>query len=383
MKIGFYVADVSIPTGYDDAASAHVKIPLHCLKLLRDAGHTVDLITTEFMQGERLPRFIPVDVAVHQVVNPRRRKLNGAPRMRPLGLIAHLWQIGRVIARERYDVVHFHGFGNTPDLAALVELLGAKVPFVATVNDLDLPLPFWFARRHLWKRMSAVVTSTEFVQDRLRTCGVRADVIRHGAVRDIAAECTARAAAQPQHRVVFWRDPSFANGIDVCLAAFRELAPRFPRINFDVAVRKHREDWMSELKALAAAHPNIGVHVFPYAAGTTLAQLLGESICVLLPFRTLSYHPQLSVLESIQLGRAVVTTAQGSNAELADGGRRAMLVPAGDVSATVAAIETLVRDPAKANEFAKQAAQSVRAAWNWDNYVVQMEHTYRRAIGQG
>jgi glycosyltransferase involved in cell wall biosynthesis len=382
MKIAFYVADVSVSAGHEDVASAHVKVPLHCLQLLRDAGHTVHLITTETHEGERLPRFMPAGVAIHQVTDLQQRGRDGvAARLRPLSALAHLRQIRRIVARERYDVVHFHGFRNTPDVAALVGLWGTKTPFIATVNDSDLPARFWFVRRHLWKRIAAFVTSTEFVRDRLRLRGIRADVVKHGAVRNIETELGAHPAPQGTRRVLFWRDPSLANGIDVCLAAYRELAPRFPHINFDVAVRKHREDWSAALEALAAAHPNVGVHKYPYAEGTTLAQLLAESVCVLLPFRTLSYHPQLAVLESIQFGRTVITTALGSNMELADGGRHAIIVPVGDVAATVAAIEAVLRDPSQANEFARDAAQSARTAWNWDNYVAQMEHTYRRAVG--
>jgi glycosyltransferase involved in cell wall biosynthesis len=402
MKIAFYVADVSVPAGHEDVASAHVKVPLHCLQLLRDAGHTVHLITTETPERERLPGFMPAGVVIHQVTDLQQRGRNGvAARLRPLGVLAHLSEIRRIVARERYDVVHFHGFRNTPDVAALVGLWGIKTPFIVTVNDSDLPTRFWFVRRHLWKRIAAFVTSTEFVRDRLHLRGIRADVVKHGAVRDLAAEAAAvrdiaaeatavrnieaelgaHPAPQGAQRVLFWRDPSLANGIDVCLKAYSQLAPRFPHINFDVAVRTHREDWTAPLEALAAAHPNVGVHKYPYAEGTTLAQLLAESVCVLLPFRTLSYHPQLAVLESIQFGRTVITTALGSNTELADGGRHAIIVPVGDVAATVAAVEAVLRDPSQANEFARDAAQSARAAWNWDSYVTQIEQTYRQAAG--
>jgi glycosyltransferase involved in cell wall biosynthesis len=380
MKIGFYVAEVSVPVGYEDLTSAHVQVPLHCLKLLRDAGHGVGLITTAFAPGEVLPGCMPAGVAVHQVVDPRR-KHNGGSRLRPLALFTQLRQIKRIVERERYDVLHFHGFRNAPDLAALAGLMGAKVPFVATVNDADLPPRFWFVRRRLWQRISAFVTSTEFVADRLRACGIRANVVKHGAVRKIKAELVSPGAQAPQ-RVLFWRDPSLANGIDICLAAFSELAPRFPQINFDVAVRRHWEDWLPALQQLAHKYRNVGVHVFPYADGITLAQLLAESICVVLPFRTLSYHPQLTVLESIEFGTTVITTALGSNVELAHGGRQAMLVPVGDAGATVAAIEKVLRDPIQAQAFAREAAHSVRAAWNWDSYVMQMEQKYQAAAGQ-
>jgi glycosyltransferase involved in cell wall biosynthesis len=364
-----------VPTGSGNNVSAHVQIPLHSMKLLRDAGHSVQLITTEIARGEVLPSCMPSGIPVHEVVDARR-KHTGQSRVRPIKLIAQLRQIRNIVERERYDVLHFHGSCKLPDLAVLVGFTGVKTPFVATVNDAELPNHFWFIRRHLWKRISVFITSTEFVRDQLHSRGIRADVIRHGAVRNLRAELAAPVAHKP-HRVLFWRDPSMTNGADICLAAFRELAPKFPHVSFDAAVRNdHWEDWTPKLKELADQHPNVNVHVFPYTNGTTLAQLLTESICVLLPFRDLSYHPQLSVLESIEFGTTVITSALASNVELADAGRNALLVPVGDVGATITSIEEVLKNSNWANQFARRASENARAVWNWDSYVSQITHRY-------
>jgi hypothetical protein len=269
------------------------------------------------------------------------------------------------------------------NLAVLVGLPGVETCFVATINDADLPTRFWWIRRQLWRRITLFVTSTQFVRDKLRTRGIRAEIVKHGAVRDLGAELAAPVVASKPHRVLFWRDPSITNGADICLATFRELAPKFPHISFDAAVRNnHWANWTPKLQALAALHPNIHVHVFPYTDGTSLAQLLAESICLLLPFRELSYHPQLSVLESIQFGAPVITTALASNVELADAGRNALLVPVADVEATIASIEKVLKSPEWAQVFAKQAAQNARAVWNWDNYVPNIIRRYTEAIAR-
>jgi len=123
------------------------------------------------------------------------------------------------------------------------------------------------------------------------------------------------------------------------------------------------------------------VHTFPYDSGIDLARLLAESLCVLLPFRALSYHPQLSVLESIQHGVPVITSAVGSNAELSDAGRNALLVPEGDVLATIQTIEAVLNNADRASQFARRASESSRAMWNWDSYVAQITQKYIEAAG--
>jgi glycosyltransferase involved in cell wall biosynthesis len=314
-------------------------------------------------------------------VTDARRKYLGQSRVRPFKLIEKVRQIRNIVERERYDILHFHGACTSADLAAFVASADMKTSFVATINDSTLPKHFWSIRRRLWKRICALITSTEFMRDVLRSHGIHAEVIRHGTVRDLKAELAAPIANKP-HRVLYWRDASMANGVDICLAAFRELAPKFPHISFDAAVRNdHWEDWIPKLKELANQHPNINVHTFPYSSGIDLAQLLAESICVLLPFRVLSYHPQLSVLESIQYGVPVITSALDSNVQLADGGRNALLVPPGNVLATIKSIEEVLKNSSAASQFARSAAENSRAVWNWDSYISQIMNTYINAAG--
>jgi glycosyltransferase involved in cell wall biosynthesis len=124
------------------------------------------------------------------------------------------------------------------------------------------------------------------------------------------------------------------------------------------------------------------LHVFPYSKGANLPHLLAESICVLLPFRALSYQPQLSVLESIQSGTAVITTALESNLELTHQGRSAILVPASDIEGTIAALSRVLQDPSAACKFGRRAAQKSTAVWNWDRYLSQLTETYLTVLAR-
>src|SRR5690606_13818563 len=121
--------------------------------------------------------------------------------------------------------------------------------------------------------------------------------VRHGIVRDLRAEIRDEVIGE-KRRVLFWRDPSLNNGADVCAKVYDMLAPEFPDISFDMAIRPH---WsaVEGLDELAAKHENVNIYRFPYEDGITLPKLVLESLCVMLPFRRMTICPQLAIAESL------------------------------------------------------------------------------------
>lgn len=383
-KIGIFVTDVGCPPGFEDVVSGHVQLPLHTIKLLQKAGHTVHLITNQIVKGSVPPNCLPEGIPIHQVTEPRIRGgdyiMNVGPRrgFHPLRLVRLVTQLKRIIREERYDIVHFFGANRLAHLAGLMGLLNRNVPLVFTFNVGGFPERFWVLTRLLWKRISLVITSTEFIQNNCQTYGIEAKVLRHGIVRNLSSHKLSD-AHRHKHRILFWRDPSIENGADVCVRVFEELAPEFPDISFDFAIRPHW-DRAPGIAHLAQNYDNVHVYEFPYENGISLPQLLDESICVLLPFRELSINPQFAILETMFAGKPVVTTAIESNSELIESGRNGILVPVGDVNATVQAVEELLNDSQKALSMGKNAAEDIRQSWSWDNYATRLVDEYEKLI---
>lgn len=86
----------------------------------------------------------------------------------------------------------------------------------------------------------------------------------------------------------------------------------------------------------------------------------------------------LSLLETMCFGRASVTTAVGGIPEVVDDGRTSVLVPPGDVAAVVAAVEALLRDPARRAALGRAAQVRARAQFSPEVVVPQYEALYRR-----
>lgn len=383
VKIGFVVTNVAVAPGWEKVVSAHVQLPIHTMQLMAKAGHEVQLITTSVGQDQIMPPILPPETIVHQL--PSRVWKAGSPPMLAgrseghsfSGLIQLVHELAKIVRSERYDILHFFGSNKIAALAGSLSMFGIRTPRVLTY-DLGTPRVTWFAKYTAWKQFSAIVTSTEFMQNHLGAMGVRADRVRPGVGRNIREELNGEQVDQPK-RVVYWRDPSIGNGADICLQVYSRLAPRFPNISFDLAVRPHPNP-VEGIDELAHQFPNVHVARFPYSNGMSIAKLLAESVCVLLPFRGLAVHPQFAILESMRAGCAVVSTAVGSTPELIESGRNGYLVPVGDIEATISAVKGLLIDRSRAVTIGNQAAADICAKWNWPEYALKIARIYSRAL---
>lgn len=389
MKIGFYVQRVAGAPGFENVVSAHVQLPLYTMQLLQEQGHDVQLITTRFSNDLTLPNCLPEGTKVHQVSYGTRQGdslvmfVGNKSGIRPLKLIEQLWQIRSIVQQEKYDVLHFAGSSRIAYLAGLLAYLGINTPIVLTINVGDFSERFILLRNLLWRRISTIITSTTFYKDICELKGLKTRILKHGIIRqiNIPKEPDGTSSGFPKSRVLFWRDPSWENGADLCLQVYKVLAPKFPDVNFDLAVRPHWNP-VSGLKELSESFPNVHVYEFPYKDGITLDYLLSTATCVLLPFRELSTHPQFAVMESMLASTATITTALESNHELIEHKRNGFLVPVNDVEETIEIITYLLNKPEKAAEIGQQAFEDINSAWNWNNYVSELIGIYEDSISQ-
>lgn len=381
MRIGIYVAHVGVLPGYERMVSGHVQIPLHSARLLQEAGHEVELISTR-VAGRQLPDCLPRPVVLREVTDASRQgdsSEHESGRRRGFEPL----QLGRWIAQmaklsQRYDVLHFFGANRTANLAGLLRSLPGACTTVATFNVGVFPEPYFFLTKHFWKRIDRVLTSTDYFRHKMATSGIECHVLRHGVVKDLRLPASAPAADR-RKRVLFWREATPRNGGDIAAEVYRRLAPRYPDIRFDFAVRPHWSE-VPGLEALALAHSNVGLYRAPYPPGVSFEALMAEAICVLLPFKAYTVQPQLSILESLAAGVPVVASDIESTAELIQSGHNGLVVPAGDADAATRAVEELIRDPMRAQAMGQAAADFVARQWNWSSYVDELQSHYAAAL---
>jgi glycosyltransferase involved in cell wall biosynthesis len=386
MRIAHFCAMMAGQIGFEHNVSGHVQIPIKCAALLRDAGHHVRMITTRFGSDRSLPAVFPKDMPLDCVDDARNRggigTRTGPSRggANPLVLARQVRQLKRLCDEHAIDVLHLHGATRTAYLAAMLRVAGLRahtaVSLSAPVRPGRIPGPVsdWALRR-----AGLMVASTQFLADNLRSHGVDSVLIRHGSVRLLRQEHGWQEHRRPR-RVLYWRDPTENNGMDIARDVFRALAPKFPDVIFTMAIRPI---WcpVPGIDELAREFPNVEVHKFPYENGVTLAGLMSESLCVFMPFRINSFDPQLVLLESLEAGVPVVTSNCQSNPEIVIPGRTGAIVPTDDNAAVIRTLESLLSDREGLLRMGENARAHIARNWNWNSFADSLTRAYESVLG--
>ena len=384
MKIGVFVSVVAGQKGFESNVSGHIQVPLKSIDELRAKGHDVHLITNEFSEDRSLPFCLANDLEIHFVTDSRNRggvlERTGKPGQgfSLKRLLRQVSEIKRICKEQQFDVLHLYGYNRTAHLAGGLRLLGLKTPVAVTIFGTFFPERLSFLTKRLWKRIDAVITATAFVKNNFENEGIPTTKITHGVIRQIIEEYEGPGLGAP-HRVLFWRDLTVDNGADVVIETYEKLAPKYPEINFDFAVRQHWEP-IKGIDKIAENHKNIHIYHFPYEEGITLPKLLLESICVVMPIRKMSIDPQLVIAETLAAGIPVIASNQRSNPEFIVEGKTGALVPLGDVEATTAALDRILSNLDNAAEMGRAAKEDIATRWNWDNYAKDLVEVYEKVI---
>jgi len=87
-------------------------------------------------------------------------------------------------------------------------------------------------------------------------------------------------------------------------------------------------------------------------------------------------------LEAMACGSAVVASNVGGIPEVVADGETGLLVPAGDEAAFAAAIDALIRDPARAAELGARGRQRAVMEFSWDQIAAQTAELYAELAGR-
>ncbi|HIA71798.1 MAG TPA: glycosyltransferase [Phycisphaerales bacterium] len=385
MKIGIYVSVIAGQKGFENNVSGHIQVPLRSIEELQRAGHEVHLITNEIGEGRSLPFCLDESsMNIHYVADARERggvlERTGkqAGGMSFSRLRKQVREIKAICKEQQLDVLHLFGYNRTAHLAGGLRMFGLKIPVVVTMFGAVFPDRFSFLTKRLWNRIDAVVTATEFVKNKLESNGIPTKQIRHGVIRDLVEE-KGDCEILPKHRVLFWRDMTTKNGADIALAAFEKIAPKYPEVSFNFAVRQHWEP-IEGVEEVENRIPNFTVYHFPYSDGITLPKLLLESLCVVMPIRHMSIDPQLVIAETLASGVPIITTDQRSNPEFILEGETGCLVPLGDVDATTNALDVMLADQEKLLRMGERAKEDISSRWNWNAYALELLEVYKSIL---
>ena len=245
-------------------------------------------------------------------------------------------------------------------------------------------------RRHTWitrflmARMDAVVATSDASAAFL---SVPCEVILHGVDTERYHAPTNRDAEfaisglPGKYAIGCFGRVRHQKGTDVFIEAVSRVLPRYPDFSAVVVGAVDDADFEAGLKRRVAE-----------AGIADRVRFLGERPIDEVPLwfrRVLIYAFTsrnegfgLTLLESMASGNALVAARAGAAEAVVTGGQIALLVPAGDADALASALETLMRDPARAAAMGERARAYVAAHFSVENEAEKYVAVYERVLGR-
>jgi len=357
------------------------RVTVSCLVRLARQGRAVPLCTVTGPGDGRLAEELAGAGVVRHGLAARR--LADPPA---------LLRLLRLLHQGRHDLVHAHGQDATIMAAAACAL--SRLPLVVTRHALDEwrcgrhPRARVLAARLALRRADAVVAvsaatalalarATRVPRDRVRVIPNGIDLERFGAVpEDTRARTRAALGAEADDALVLFpavlRD---GKGHDVLLSALPQIRALVPRARVLIAGVGPLE---AALRARARA---MGDAVTFLGHRDDMPALLAAADLVVLPSRSEALPTAL--IEAAAAGRAVVATHVGGVEEVVVHDHTGVLIPPGNVTALVAAVCTLLLDPARADALGAAARARVGGRFDIDDQARRTWQLWQEFAGHG
>lgn len=395
---------------------------------LRARGHAISVATVWHGgspaeaddEGVKVYRLRQLRTAITGLVRDRKQR-HQPPYPDPVTI----WQLRRVIRRERPEVVHAYGWMA---YSAAVALTGIDVPLLVSARDYGYscasrtllyrdhsctgpaPLKCLDCTAHYygvpkgWAATLGVYLSAPLLRRRVTGLHSISTYVQEMMRRDFLNDAALTGGRKVPHVII----PSFQEGdavgaatgapVDADLQPYVDQLPAQPFMLFVGALRL-----VKGLKPLLAAYTQLksppplvligtvehdtprdlppGVVVLQNFPHRAVMAAWDHSLFGVLP--SLWAEPLGSVVyEGMSRGKAVIGTTPGGHTDMIVPGETGLLVPAGDVETLRAAMQRLLDDPALRQRFGAAGLARSRQ-FTADVAVPQFERAYQLVAAQG
>lgn len=297
-------------------------------------------------------------------------------------------RLRRLMARQRFDLVHLHGTRAGFFGTLALSLVARRPRVVYTVHGLSSSrvaprwVRAWFAavERHVARRADRVIS----VSERDRRDGVEAGLLPPERTSTIPNGIDVSSYRTPFRR----RDDASTaevvtvgrlvpqKGVAVLLEAARTVLAGAPGARFKVIgdgpLRRGLEARAAEL-GIARRVRFLGTLTDP---GPIVAG------CDLFVLPSLWEGMPISLLEAMAAGRPVVASSASGSAEVVLDEETGVLVPPGDPALLARAILRMLGDPAAAEAMGRRGADRVRREFSLERMVASTDALYRLLLAE-
>jgi len=179
--------------------------------------------------------------------------------------------------------------------------------------------------------------------------------------------------------ILFLGDGSYSRGFYIFLFSIKDVLKEFPRTRFIAAIRGM--DYHDSIIAKKIERNCNNLTIIDKAmTSDSLLKTIKTSDIIVLPFKINAMEPPLTIIESMSMGKPVITTNVGGNKELITNMVNGILINPNSAHASKPII-SLLRDDQKREKMGQLAQQSIRKKYNWNecaNKILSIYETIKK-----
>jgi glycosyltransferase involved in cell wall biosynthesis len=278
------------------------------------------------------------------------------------------------------------GHPNLAPVARAMRLAAPGLRSLVCTHGVEVWEPLTRMRRNALRRTNLVLAPSKYTADHV--CAVQGVTPEHIRVLpwalDPQFEALAPTAAKlsgpanfPEGRVVLtvgrWRTDERYKGMDTLITALPRLLPRWPELQLAAVGEGDDRVWLEDLAEENGVQRH--VHFISGLSYAELAACYAHSEIFALPSRGEGFG--LVYLEAMACGKPVIGGAHGGAPEVIEDGKTGYLVQHGDAAQLATAIETLLANPAMAEEMGRRGKQRVENEFRFSAFAKSLRKILR------
>lgn len=305
----------------------------------------------------------------------------------------------RILRELNPDVLHGHGEIAMGYFTSLCGGLLHK-PSIVTVTRIESRYPFLSLpcaegqhdavvvrtlKSRLLLKLGGVVCFNRYVKSALIRSGLQSNkvfIVPYGVREEFrtAYEEGARADLKIDDRdkiVLFWGGGIHRSGCDIFLRAVKIILNRVPNARFLVVVRDFTEEVEMIVQRTVKETSRVTVlnrmeKEYPWP----ITSIVASADVVVLPYMVNPMEPPLVLVESMFLGKPVITTPIGGNGELIKHMETGLLVPP-DPKYLAEAVSYLLENDEKREMTGRKGQRMVMKTYDWGRCLRSIETIYQ------
>jgi len=270
-------------------------------------------------------------------------------------------QIVHFIKKIKPDVIHVNGILMTIYIWIITCFL--RIPFFSLVSEtIDNINPLYQNFYYLAsKSCKYIFVTSNFLKKQLLEIGVekkKIKVVRIGL--DEKYQINYRKSTE-NYDTFYFGDSTRDRGFDYVVGLAQELK----NLKFLISIRYQYQDCKSELET-AKQLSNVKLMFYPYKE--SLQSLITQSKLVVLPYRWMLIRPPISLLESMALGKCVITSKMAVNEEVIQNNKNGILSDFTNLDQVASQITYLINNRTVLQRMGERAKKTIKTMYSDDEY---------------